>query len=261
MLKVIYKTKNTEYKVHYHPHHEVFYIKSGKCEMKINGTSYVASAGDLVLLCNLENHSTRILSEPFERYILTIDPVFLQENVKDIRLIAMFKHRSPSFSHVLEMKGAEFYFEKMLFEQENKDGFSNEIMICLLKELLVSVFRSHAECFSQAPDLKTELALKIEAYIDENFKSPISIEELAKKFYLDKYYFSHSFKKITGLSPKQYLTNVRLHHAVNLITHTSFTVSKICSESGFSDLNNFIRLFKATFGKTPTQYRQESAKI
>lgn len=258
MLNIDYKTKKTEYKVHYHNHHEILLITEGKCEMLVNGKPYIAKKGDAVLICNLENHSTKVLQESYSRYVLTIDPAIFQTKIKDLRLVAMFKHRGKNFSHCLptENTDVQYLFRRLYEEKQHRDSFTDELSVSLLKTLLIDIFRANSRCFETSLDKTAETVLNIEGYIDSHFAEEIKMEEVAKLFFLNKYYFSHIFKDVTGLSPKQYLTTVRLNHAINLLTRSDFSVSEICAECGFSDINNFIRLFKTKFGKTPGEYRK-----
>lgn len=258
MLSISYKTKKTEYKVHYHNHHEILLITKGKCEMLVDGKPYIAKEGDAVLICNLENHSTKVLEEPYERYVLTVDPALFQTKIGDMRLVAMFKHRGKNFSHCLctENTDSAYLFKRLFEEKQKRDSFSDQLCVSLLRTLLIDIFRANAKCFETNLDKTAETVLKIEGYIDANFRDELKMEEVAKLFYLNKYYFSHIFKEVTGLSPKQYLTTVRLNHAINLLSDKERSVSEICAECGFSDINNFIRLFKTKFGKTPGDFRK-----
>lgn len=258
MLSISYKTKKTEYKIHYHNHHEILLITEGKCEMLVNGKPYIAKKGDVVLICNLENHSTKVIEEPYSRYVLTIDPADFQTKIGDMRLVAMFKHRGMNFSHCLSTENTEVVhlFRRLYEEKQKRDSFTDEVCISLLKTLLIDIFRANSKCFETSLDKTAETVLKIEGYIDAHYSEELKMDEIAKLFYLNKYYFSHIFKEVTGLSPKQYLTSVRLNRAINLLNEKELTVSEICAECGFSDINNFIRLFKTKFNKTPGEYRK-----
>jgi len=67
--------------------------------------------------------------------------------------------------------------------------------------------------------------------------------------------FSHFFKKRTNTSFKDYLTNVRISHACQLLTKTTHSVAEICFACGFNNLSNFMRIFKKKKGSTPSDYR------
>lgn len=259
LLAISYRQHPIEYNVHYHDRHELICITEGSCKMSIDGKPYLAKKGDVVLICNLENHSTRILEEPYCRYVLTLDPILFQSEIGDNRLVAMFKHRGAQFTHCLSVGETDVpqLFEKLAAESKQQDDFSDSIRLCYLKALLIEICRAHSECFAMPMNRTSETILKAAGYLDAHFAEEVKIELLAEQFFIDKYYFTHCFKEITGYSPKQYLIMVRLNHAVNLLNKTELTVTEITEQCGFPDVNNFIRLFKAKFGMTPGNWRKK----
>ena len=64
------------------------------------------------------------------------------------------------------------------------------------------------------------------------------------------------FISYTGLSPKAYINRTRMAYAEYLISNTDMTIISISAEVGYSEVSGFNRIFKATFGKTPTEYRK-----
>lgn len=260
LLEISRKFTKAEYHIHYHDRHELLFITDGECEMFIDGKPYLAKQGDIVLIGNLENHSTRILKMPYSRYVLTLHPVKFQSAMEDSRLVAMFKHRGVRFRHCLSTDGTDLpqLFDRMYTESQTPDSFSESIQLCCLKLILIQLFRAHTECFEHHIDPSTKIILDAEGFIDAHFSENIRIEELAEQFYLNKYYFSHSFKTISGLSPKQYLTSVRLNHAMHLLNRSTYSVTEIGAQCGFPDSSNFIRLFKSRFGMTPGEWRNKN---
>ncbi len=258
ITNIQFKEEKTEYRVHYHHNYEILYITSGRCAMSVNNATYVAKTGDIVLIGNQENHCTKILEPPFARYVLTINPLLFNQSIENHQLIAMFKQRKTGFCHCLPMPtaGIEAIFQKIYAEKQNKDIFSDTMCNLYLKMLLIEIFRAHPSNFENEMDKTSETILIIQNYIDTHFDEEIRLDKLAKQFFMNKYYLSHSFKTFAGISPKQYLTQVRLNHALHLLTHTNFTISEICEKCGFPDINNFIRTFKSHFSKTPGSYRE-----
>ena len=257
-----YKTLTTEYNIHYHYNHEIIYVTDGKCEMTVNGKQYTAEKDDIILICNLENHRTRIIAEPYERYVLMINPAEFGKKVSISRLTAMFKQRTSDFRHCLTMSGTEIkaLFEKLEYEKNCGRAFSDELSLMYLKEILIAIIRKHESNFQKELNKTQEIILKAQSYIENNFASDIKIDELSDMFFINKYYFSHCFKDFSGISPKQYLTQVRLNNALKLLDNTELSISEITEQCGFSDINNFIRLFKAEFGNSPLKYRNRRTK-
>ena len=83
------------------------------------------------------------------------------------------------------------------------------------------------------------------------------MQGLADSFYLDEAYFSRLFKEKTGLSPKQYLLNVRLKRAKELLSETVYPIKEISTATGFSDPLYFSKLFLKKEGISPSLYRKQ----
>lgn len=83
---------------------------------------------------------------------------------------------------------------------------------------------------------------------------PVSIQDIASSFGMSEANFCHYFKKITGISPKEYLTNIKMEKARELIAHTSVTEAAL--DLGYENISHFISQFKNKFGQTPKQYQK-----
>ena len=82
----------------------------------------------------------------------------------------------------------------------------------------------------------------------------ISLEELAAKCLVSKYYLSHLFTKSTGKSIGRYILDKRMYMAKYLLSSTDLSVEQVSTDCGFSDSAYFCRLFKNTIGTTATEY-------
>lgn len=250
-------TKITPYSRHFHMLYEVIYVVSGIIRINIGEKSYIVDRNNLIFLSNFEEHSVEILSSNYERYYLTITPGRLEQLLKDPLLTALFKVHPESFHHIFR---APDYTETVMrrIKRENAIGdlYSEELIASCIKEILVSLYRNDKTRFpAVSRNVKPEI-YEIQQYIDKNFRSDIRIAELAGQYYISPGYLSHSFKALTGYSPKHYLSLTRLSHAKMLLTETGASVEDIAIRSGFPDANSFIRSFKGEFNLTPNQYRR-----
>jgi AraC-like DNA-binding protein len=107
---------------------------------------------------------------------------------------------------------------------------------------------------------KFEEADKFESvfnHIQSNFLSKIKISEVASIIGLNDSAFSHYFKKRTHYSFTDFINELRLNHATQLMLSQNKNIADICFESGFNNLSNFNRMFKKWKGITPLQYRKK----
>ena len=72
---------------------------------------------------------------------------------------------------------------------------------------------------------------------------------------ISKYHFLRVFRRLTGVTPYQYLISARLRRAALALARSRRPVIVVALESGFGDLSTFNKTFRAVFGLTPTQYR------
>lgn len=92
-------------------------------------------------------------------------------------------------------------------------------------------------------------------YVDTHYSEKISLQELSDKFSINYTYLSQLFKKISGKSFSDYLTEIRLVHACRLLTDTETNITLISECVGFHDYRYFCSSFKNAYGMSPRQYR------
>ena len=93
-------------------------------------------------------------------------------------------------------------------------------------------------------------------YIKKNFNSDISLEDVSREVNISPYYFSKLFKDETGEGFVEYLTNLRIDKAKELLSGTNYSMKEICQMVGYTDPNYFSRIFKKNVGVTPTEYKE-----
>lgn len=96
----------------------------------------------------------------------------------------------------------------------------------------------------------------IKKYIDENYTSKITLDELAQKCFVSRWHLTRMFKQSSGYSPFQYITNKRLEAAKDLLRKTDYSITKIAYEIGFDSPSYFTQVFKKSFNISPKNYRK-----
>lgn len=82
----------------------------------------------------------------------------------------------------------------------------------------------------------------------------LSVADLARGVMLSPWHFTHLFKAETSKSPMQYLKEVRMQHAQQMLMETSLSVKEVVSSVGLSDRSHFSREFKTLHGLTPKEF-------
>ena len=93
-------------------------------------------------------------------------------------------------------------------------------------------------------------------YIEANYNKEISLDDVSREVDISPYYFSKLFKDETGVNFIEYLTNIRLDRAKELLGSSDLSMKEICLEIGYADPNYFSRMFKKNLGVTPTEFKE-----
>ncbi|QNK58433.1 response regulator [Paenibacillus sp. PAMC21692] len=93
------------------------------------------------------------------------------------------------------------------------------------------------------------------AYIEEHYSQNLSLELVAGQVHLNPVYFGQLFKQETKKNFLDYLVEIRMEHAKQLLKTSSLKIYEICERVGYKDIKYFYKLFKREVGITPTEYR------
>lgn len=92
-------------------------------------------------------------------------------------------------------------------------------------------------------------------YLTEHYNEKITLDDLAAKYAVSKFHFQKQFKHFIGYTPNEFLLQLRLTHAKELLRQTDQPISQIACDVGIQNVSHFINLFKKQEGITPLGYR------
>jgi two-component system, response regulator YesN len=98
---------------------------------------------------------------------------------------------------------------------------------------------------------------KVKSYIKDNYDKDISRDDIANYVFLNPDYLSRTFKKATGFSLSEYLTEVRIEKSMKLLVSSNTQISNIAFEVGYNNMNYFSKMFKKVSGVSPVDYRKK----
>lgn len=103
------------------------------------------------------------------------------------------------------------------------------------------------------------------AYVDEaiqwigrNYSTQISLTEMCRSIHISPPHLTRLFHAQKGISPIEYLTNIRLENSIALLLNTSLSINQIAEQCGFSNGNYYTKVFRKALLTTPTEYRTKS---
>ena len=262
---------------HEHDGYEIMYSVRGEFAFHYYTDYGVAVDGiirephSLIFIPNHMRHGVKLLQYPYDRYFTQIPANLLETFLSETNYMNAFyghekgtdthpESRVPRFLYVNEISGyvesvfRELYDASLMNHARPNSAVFN--MKCLLGCLFSAVDRYDPGFFNSSLSPETQsVAISAKNYIDEHYSQPMTINELAAMYNLHPNYFSTIFRRQIGLSPRQYLTNLRLQKACRLLQSSQLTVQETAAQVGYSDINNFIKNYRQLFGCTPKQYR------
>lgn len=236
---------------HTHSCTEMFYVVGGKGNFLIGNETFPVNEGDLVVVNPLVEHTeTSFHAQPLEYIVLGIDGLELSFGDVEDRpfYITHFHHNSA------QIQG---YLQDMLQEIGGKVPGYESICQDLLDILIIRLMRSsnYAAYMVPTAEHSNKDAATVRRYINNHFKEPITLDMLANLVHISKYHMAHNFTKAYGISPINYLLNLRLQESCILLESTNFSMSHIAQTVGFSSSCYFSQIFKKAMGISPSEYR------
>ena len=134
-----------------------------------------------------------------------------------------------------------------------RDMMINEQLSKLLT--LIMSYSWHPEDKKAAP--KHNVVIEVKEYLDSHYAEKIVLDELSKRFFIDKYYLAKTFKNQFGLPISTYIQNIRITKAKQLLRFSTNTVEEIGCEVGMDNPAYFSRVFKNVEGISPKTYREQ----
>ena len=98
-------------------------------------------------------------------------------------------------------------------------------------------------------------------YCTNNFKEEITLDSIAEKLHLSKYYISHMINRKLNQNFNEYINNLRIAEACNLLRETNIKIADISEDVGFGTIRSFNRAFKQITGISPVVYREKNAVL
>ena len=247
---------------HSHDYYELYFFEEGAVTMVIDEKPYPLRQGDVILIPPGVSHRAQLTDgeKPYRRFVFWVSQPFL----------AVLEGRSPAYGYLLrraEDRGRYVYrfdlptFNAIrtrlftLLDEIHADRFAKEAAITLcISELLLFLGRTVHEQ-EQRRNRKEQLSRyeAIARYVDQHLDEPLSLDALAKQFYLSKFYLVHLFRENTGLSVHQYLLKKRLAACCDAMQGGA-AVGEVCRQWGFGDYSAFYRAFRKEYGMSPSAY-------
>lgn len=255
---------------HSHDYYEFYFFVEGAVQMEIGRRRFTLHSGDFILVPPGISHRAVITNKdiPYRRFVLWISKDYctaIGEQAPDC--LYLLRRAEKKQQYVQGFNALEFNTLRSrlfaLLDEIHSERYGKETMVSLqLMDLLLYLSRVDYERDNPASKQEGRSHFdSITNFIDTNLEEDLSLDRLAREFFLSKYYIAHLFQRSTGLSVHQYIVKKRLTACCEAILGGSH-IGETYLRYGFHDYSSFYRAFKKEYGMTPSMYlelHQQSA--
>ena len=248
-------THKTE--LHWHREPELIYVVEGAAECPHNGDTEIVNEGDFIFFNSEDVHLVRPVSGTTVKLVcIQLSFEYMRVFCKPIDSIIFDMENKP------EAKPALIEVLQQLAEVDiDNDDYASLMQISYISRIYY-ILMKYCICFRRStntmiiPRRDFSYAKTAIAYINENFKREIPLDEISSIVNLSPSYFSKYFKNVTQVSFSEYLANLRLENAIQDMLTRNSTVSAAALENGFANVKSFITQCKKVYNCTPAQYKK-----
>ena len=260
---------NANMQLHSHAFYELLYCSSsGGAEYLVGSERYRLEQGDVIFVPPGISHRPLLpegMTQPYTRYVLWLSQAFMEQFAALFPYPFTQNHADVGLLRTGEPgKGpvGELFLAGIREAEKRRDGWEPMIIGNTMTLLIYLKRITDAKSLRPLRAEKPELLDKLMAYVEANYGSPLTLGQVAKRFFVSESTVSHSCKEKLGVSFYRYVTQRRLIAAKTLIEKGEL-MENVALQTGFGDYSGFYRAFRQEYGITPRQYRdlQDSERL
>lgn len=253
-----------EVALHHHDFYEIYMLLKGQVAYTVENHLYNMQPGDIILVSPLELHQARIFSgrEAYERIVLWVSTDYLK--ALSSTGTDLSKCFATGHANLLRLPGADSAslrreLERLSVFHGNADYGSDLLAKSSLTRVMVELNRAAMNDSTTGSWRSDQVVDGVVAYINDHFSEPLTLDDLAERFFISKYHLLRKFDEQVGTTVHRYILQKRLIIAKQQIS-SGVTPSQASENCGFGDYANFYRAFRREYGVTPRQYAQTASE-
>lgn len=232
----------------------------GKLDYTIDDKRVTLDADQSVVL--EPNTNVTVKGQQVELIVLMFSASLVIERAAAMRLVPPKSIVTFTRNHLHGDRKLDGLMEEFAAELATEKPGRAIVMRALVEQLLVHILRNYS-----TPRLSEELELSRVGLVDRRIRRSVelmhtqldqdlTLKALAAASYLSPFHFARLFKKLTGLSPHNYLASIRATRAQLLLAETDLSVTEIGTRVGYLSGSHFTKAFRLATGATPREFRK-----
>ena len=252
--------------LHWHEEIELLYQLNGRSDIQIDGKKYQIQNKLLTVINSRQVHSVHTYSDTSMFICVHISKKLIEKYIPDIDLYRIYcipddipDSQFPEYLSVCRQMEdlLRLYITDKLAWQMESEGIILQVLAQLIRHFSrksapdeIGLSSADRTSFNRIRDVIT--------YVEEHFREPISLQDIAGHLGLGREYFCRFFKKNMGMSFLRYLNEVRVSHVYRDLEQTDAPIAEIAEKNGFHNQKLFNRTFREVYGCTPSAVRRKS---
>ena len=222
---------------------------SGKVTITVDGTAYIIEPGMLLHVPK----GAKLIKRAVERKPVQIAFVYYRILSED---------RVPSNEHFkLQVENKERLKANIVeLKKYNEQPVTTAMLKCQL--LFLTLLDTIIEGVRQYDEKENDHSIEeILHFMHEHYQEQLSVTRIADLFQIERRHLAYLFKRYTGMSPLNYLTEYRIRRSKELLRQSDYSITKVAELVGFEDNLYFSRIFKKRTGYSPSAYREKVMNV
>ncbi len=251
------RSETETFHLHYHNYYEIFLIVRNEAQHKTNGEKQLLTLGDLLFIRDFDVH------EYIPSKGETFDFINVSFEAKTLEALKKYMGDCYDFDRLLKapmppivslsQRDAQRLADKLSGLNTGSIAERKMKLKCLLLEIFTEYFIDKEESGIEVPLWLEKVCDKMKKH--ENFV--LGTERMFEISGKSREHLARSMKKYYGVTPSDYVTELRLDYAANMLRFSNLSITDICFECGFSNISWFYTQFKKRFSESPSKYRKE----
>lgn len=236
---------------------QLIYVSDGCAHFRFeaDGPDVVVEKGNMVLFWPGQYQDYKLYSAEYGEFYW----VHFTGSAVESLLAELQIPRNRNVFPVGTLSDCRWMLHQTIRELQLRQTHYEELLRMNLRHLLMLIHRNMTETEEPKPSFHGEIIQSL-TYFERHWQDNLSIEDYAIRNRMTPCWFRQKFKEYVGCSPLQYIINLRMTNAMNLLENTDYNITQVSYAVGYENVSYFRRLFQRHTGMTPGEYQRSKRK-